>query len=718
MSTNSDEETISFGENQVRKKKNQEKSDWRKKVKEVIRSGNIEIERGGRENYINLINITRDFAWPMILESPYTDSKDDYHMELDEDDGYTWDWMAIEMFRKNHDEYLQELSSPSNTSISDHLGLELAPSTEAREYTKRCFRSLEAILEYEGIIGSSLKSETSVLGYSDIELGVLKKSYEMELGDPVRAVKQGELVKSLFVGGTNAGKSATASTEAEDRYNAGNKIIDLIDKKKFENGVYDLPQSSEEMRNIRERMELPVDFTESDIHKNPDLELLHPLTTELYDINIPVEEGGEGIEDSVFDVFTIPASEIPKNVLITYIDSMLTSTMKTSLSTAYSEVDKKDDWTLKDLAEQIRNQNDIESDAARNRITNVLKMLQNNGYIRDKSCPHSLDMDEVMHNNDTITSFTQVHMSAADRLIIQCYIIDKIIELRSENSSTSDKKYPDLTVVMRELHSFVPHQRLTVSDQQGESLQKNKIPNLFKDLLMEQGHIRVDLIADTQVPTHLNKNARTGFNRYVILQLDESDLKNVLGWTQGASKSAYKKLENNLTSKAGEAGIVGQTEPTTNSTSLSYISPIKYAPPSWHHIDREVHDDGFECRVELTDEELQPLDIKTELPEEYAISFENEIDKDKPPIQSFIDNCIEVTEDPNDYVIKSDVRTCYARFASEFSLPPKHKNETSFGMNFSKNTSDSVKADQRKGEQVYLGIKLSDMGKKLLLEED
>lgn len=710
MSTNS-EEGISFGENAVRERKNQEKYNWRADVKEIIRAGNIEIERGGRENYINLINIVRDFAWPMILESPYTDSKEYYHTELAEKDGYTWDWMAVEMFRKNHDEYLEELSNPSKGSISDQLGTELAPSTEAREYTKRCFRSLESIAEYDDIVRDDMRNRADAIGF-DHKIGVHRQSYEMDLSDKVRVVSdETGNPKSLFLGGTGQGKSAGKYTEVVDRYNSGYKILDLIDTDKFENIMYDVPQSDEKLRNIRERMDLAPDYRISDDLKNPELELYHPISKGVDDAKITVDEDGE----SIVNWFSIPASEISKTVFGSMMAEMLTDQQKSDIMSAYDAVDNEnDDWTLADLAEEIRGR-DIE-DSVKSRIIQKIEQLQNAGFIRDKECPHSIDLDSIMNDTDVITSFSQAYIrDEASRLFVVAWLIDKVYTQRRWGPD-----YPKAAVVLSELHEIVPHNRKTSADALAEALQKGPIRSRLGKLQLKGRHYDTELLADTQKSNHLNRNIKEEFNRYVVYNLGKSKLKNLFDYCEGVDMDSYDGCSNTLTLESGVAAVVGVSEPVVQNREIDYISPVKYAPPAHHHIDTDVHNDGWDARADLTEEEITTPDIDPELPSEYEIN-PSKTDPDsynpqKNPMGAFVERCLVETEDPDDTVLTKDVRDLYNEFAEKHGISQTYKEGDAgkFGSNIKKYI--DVEHTERSEGYVYLGLKISTHAKEQVIQ--
>lgn len=700
------EETISFGENEIRQKRNQERLDWRRDVKEIIRAGNIEVERGDIKNYINLVNIIRDYAWGYIIEAEYTKSLEEYHMELDDSD-YTWDWLAIQMFKKNNLDYIDILQE-SSTSINNTLNGELAPRTEAREYTKRCFRSLESIVEYEGIIKKDMRNRADALGF-DHKIGVHRQSYEMDLSDKVRIISdETGNPKTLFLGGTGQGKSAGKYTEVVDRYNAGYKILDLIDTDKFENIMYDVPQSDNHLIRIREDMDLAPDFTHDDNLKEPDLEVYHPLTQGVEDKTITENKYGE----SIIRWFTIPASEISKTVFGSMMGEMLTDQQSSDIMSAYDSVDNaKDDWTLADLAEEIR-ESTIE-EAVKARIIQKLDQLQSSGFIRDKSCPYAIDLDDIMMDTEVITSFSQAYIrDEASRLFVIAWLVDKVYSMRRWGPD-----YPKAAVVLSEMHEIVPHNRKTSADSLAEALQKGPLRSRIGKLQLKGRHYDTEVLADTQKSNHLNKNIKEEFNRYVVYNLGQSKLQNLFDYAEGVDKDSYKKCSDTLTLESGVAAVVGVSEPVVNNREIDFISPVKYAPPAHHHIDTDVHSDGWNARSDLLDENKTTPDIDPTLPDKYDIDQTNtDPDTYTPstnPLGSFAERCLVETDDPNDALLTKEVRDIYSEYADKHDLPHLEENKSSFGKDLRKYI-DVERSERSKG-YVYLGLKISTHAKTQVL---
>lgn len=703
-------DSLSFGENAVRKRQSQEKYEWKQEVRDAVAACNIEIERGHSDNYIHLINILRDYLYPLVVHSQYTDSIEDYHLEL-EDDNYEWDWMALHTFSEHHDQYLQVLKTEYEESEASKLLLKkdgaLPASEAAKDIPERAFRSIESITEYEGIVKDDMRNRADVFGFNH-KIGVHRQSYDMEIGEPVKAKthSSGEL-KTLNFGMTGSGKSLARKTSLEDDYSHGIKIIDIADLDKFENATYDIPQSNDYLRDIREEHGLGADFNDDEDVKNPELEVLHPLIqhTDEEWVEITVDDD----EESVLEWFTIPASTISRSIFDSFFEQYLSDQNHKDFMTVFDSVSSNmDDWTLADLAEEVRGR-DIDENA-KSRIINALDALNTEGFIRDKSCPHALDTEDIYNATQTITSFSQAFLkSEASRLFLVAYLLDRIYRERRLGA------YKRATIAIGEIADLAPHNRKTSDDSLAEAMQKGPIRSRLAKFMQKGRHYNGQVHADTQKANHLNRNIKEEFNRYVVFTSGTSKLKDLFDYIEGIDRDSYKSCAKTLNMETGVAAIVGLTEPTVNKREIDYISPVYFVPPSHHHIDTEEHDNGWLCRADLLDEELISPDVDGTLPKKYEINTsETEPDEydEQNPMAFFVQECLMSTDDTDAYLETSTVRKLYELFANQHDLPALHDETSTFGTKLKEYI--EVERGERAVGYVYQPLKMTEYGKDLL----
>ncbi len=103
--------------------------------------------------------------------------------------------------------------------------------------------------------------------------------------------------------------------------------------------------------------------------------------------------------------FTIPASDLTFRQLVMLLHNT-TPTQENHLRSAHQKlVNSGRDWTLKDVADTVRNKTGA-GDSVCDRIETALETAQGKSFIRDKECEYQLDWSDIMQNEDVITSFT------------------------------------------------------------------------------------------------------------------------------------------------------------------------------------------------------------------------------------------------------------------------------------------------------------------------
>lgn len=596
---------------------------------------------------------------------------------------------------------------------------------DSDETIQRAFASLQSIAIAQDIVDEELSNIATAMGYA-IPIGRHRQKFDMSFGDPVNIITdQSGWVKTLFTGATGQAKTTSGEREIEDRYNHGLKVIDPVDIVEGENMLYDVPQQQDVLRNLREKFGYAPDFRDSDHLKDPNLEIYLPLTPGLTRERLPFDT-----QEEEFSIkpFTIPASDISETFLITLIDSQISKQMEMTIRTAYRDIDdREDDWSLKDLATEIRGRDEIDG-AFRERVVRILHNLQSMGFIRTKSCPYAIEWSGIFEDTETITSFSAALLDEKyAKLMVTAYLIDRVIKLREKYDSL-----PPAVLVMRELHEIAGHQKEQAEDNRARELEK-AIGGYLSANLRRNRHRRLEVIADTQDPGHLKKGVRKGFTRYVCFNLNRSSVQSVFEYT---NNNKWKSFARSMGPEKGHAGVVGQVEPAVNHDDIEFVSPIQYIPPGFHHFDVDEDDTGWYARAEyLEDEELRRpaevdgVDWPDEIPSGLVIHDPSEEKGPavKNPMDQFVRQCINFEDgssgrDPRKVAVKTQkVRDAYKSWAKATgaSMDPVQAADR-FGREFKSAFSEEQWGqidNQQRGKEAkphYVQVELTPVGQKYL----
>lgn len=632
-----------------------------------------------------------------------------YDREVGDSD--KWDWVALTRFLESPEEHRQAAlrGSAGETPSIDELvgGGALADGGTAVEtqpqetvIIERAFESLAAIAQEEGII-SDVSNVSRATGY-ELDLGQLWSSYDWDHGESVQLVSRNRgMPKTLFCGSTGAGKSTALEADVEDRYNSGYKILDLVDTDEYENCVYDIPQRQEVLREVRGDLGLPADFTESDEYDDPELEVLVPLTPDVRTQEFPVDEDG----DSVVRPFTIPASDLDQTTLVSFLSALVSKQQEASLRTAYDSVEREvDDWSLKDLAEEITTQDDLK-ESFRKRCVRLLENIQNKGFIRTRECEHAIDWSEIFNSTERISSFSVAHVEEkTDQLMVLAYLIHSVYFTRRRSS----KDLPPAVAVLRELHEIAPHREEMEDDHRAEALQNAIVSNLSYELRKNR-HQRLEFICDTQDVMDLKKGVRKRFSRFCAFDMPEEPLEKTFDYANETGANSAKKA---MKSERGMGMVVGLSEPNVQED-VSFLSPIEFSPASFHHFDVDEHSDALETRANYLDEELERPEWSTGVPGGLRFEADSLLEVEEGEssasvpagIDSFISECITFAD--SERTKTTIVREAYNRFADAHGFD--ERNARSFGKQFSK--LEGVETT-KSGSRYYSGVLLNERGRK------
>lgn len=557
-----------------------------------------------------------------------------------------------------------ELGEPFDVelvSLAAREGAEVVAVERGPEALRDVFRSLESAAIADGYLQGTIETEQPVTGV-ETQLGIRHLRATSRSGGELSINEaDDEIGTILFAGGKGAGKSTALGTLVEDRIASGHKVIDLLDFHKCENGTYDVESRDEELRGIRDDMDLSVGF---DSYDPPDLEILAPLTSNLERARVPfrVDEEGEEVE-AVLRPFTIPASELSYAALCMVLPH-ITKTHMNYLSSAYQMLDSSGrDWTLEDMAETVRYSTNA-SETVADKIERSLRTAQSKSFIRDKNCKHRLDWREIMRDNETVTSFS-VHLCSEtlDKKTVLSYLIDKVADVRDDLLIEQTlSQYPTLTCVFREFHKAAPN---SLSSQEPIKELERYMIDSVSDIFAMARHQSIEVVADTQQFRQQLSNDVSGlFDEIYAFQGQKPDVRKIFQTRIGSEASDVAERVSQY-----ETGVCAHVSKD------GYRLPISYAPPRFHHLDAKRDGSGLGFRArELDDEELRPAPWDADVPE--RLDFDLVGDEDGP-VEEFLQNKLKRTGDANDHVFTSTVTEIYLEWCNEEDVEPVGETESS-----------------------------------------
>ncbi|SDJ33263.1 hypothetical protein SAMN05216226_102168 [Halovenus aranensis] len=481
----------------------------------------------------------------------------------------------------------------------------LTASQSRREWyvdgLEAALRSMTAIAEQSGIVHDAYAGRADAVGF-EMKLGEHLQDGEMDIGDPLELVtdKQVDTLKWLVCGGTGLGKSTGTERFIEDYLAASQrpgrdyKVCDILGMRQGENWLPDVPQQQDDLRRVREEHGLPPSFVDHDDYEPPEIEILHPITQGFSKHQLPFDVDAE---EFVVRPFTVPASAFRKPVMVSLLMSRLSESEEATIREVYDDIEQaKDDWSLKDLADEIAGRQEL-SDKHKSKAIGVLRSLQNEGFIRTAADQHTLDWDAVLSDTDTYSIFSQsLCDSDLSALMTFAYLLDSIYRQRENSNADSE-----VVLVMRELWEVMPHTRRRSFDAREAAVQE-AIGQIGMKVMRQNRHAGIHVVADTQEPNDLLKSIRELFNHYVVYSANKDTIDDIFEWTQN---NRTRSFWSTMTAKAGQAGVVGQAEPAIENRDIEFISPVEVTPPSHHHFDVKRDGTGWHARAKY----FTPLEV-------------------------------------------------------------------------------------------------------------
>ena len=163
--------------------------------------------------------------------------------------------------------------------------------------------------------------------------------------------------------------------------------------------------------------------------------------------------------------------------------------------------------------------------------------------------------------------------------------------------------------------------------------------------------------------------------------------------------------------------VVGLSEPNVQDD-VSYLSPIEFSPPSFHHFDVDEHNDGLEARAEYLGEDLETPEWSTGVPGDLRFETDDLLELEEGEssvsvpagIDSFVHECITFAN--SERTKTTIVREAYNRFADAHGFDSR--GARSFGKQFSK--LEGVETT-KSGSRYYSGVLLNERGRKYRNED-
>lgn len=579
---------------------NRERRNRTERLKAAIEKCSRALERGSRQHYQYIARRLSETIIPTI-RAHTTKSL----AEFDEDlaGREDWDWVALSRFCNNADAIIATLDGTGGTDRSaDLLSLQSAgyigETATARETVRRSLHSVACIAEQTGVVKGQYTKTAEAVGLSGRTIGRIYKDPKMPFDDPVEAIVDFGTIKSMFVGGTNTGKSTAGEGQFQDYYwrnfadrKQATKCIDPVDMSVGENIFYDVPQADEDLREAREDMELPADFTETDL--KPEQEILIPLSPSLNDPRIELPYDTE-TDEYVPDPFVIPASAISQDLFIAVLTARVSNREEDTLREVYEAVDReRSGWSLKHLAEEVASRDEL-SDKHQRKAIRVIRSLQDMGFVRQANSGYELDWDRIFRSTDTVTSINQlVCRSDREKLFVLAWILEQMWDRRTQTIH-----YPQMAMMLRELWAYVPQRNIEHDDDISTALQK-RIIYLLTRFLRQNRDVRTHVVGDTQNVADVNRGVREEFNRFCLFEASYSPAEKFFEWTGNQRVDSFV---GNITTDVGECGIVGAVGPAYEHSRVEYLAPVAMAPPSHHHHDKD-DGNGFLVRCDLVEHE-------------------------------------------------------------------------------------------------------------------
>ncbi|MFC7227779.1 hypothetical protein N0B31_10230 [Salinirubellus salinus] len=585
-----------------------------------------------------------------------------------------WYYDSVKAFLRAPNQYIRAAPERGDTirenalenAVNSAHGYE-SPSRRAQTVVKETAQSAHSAAIGQGIIPRTLDRSSRVMGLS-VQMGLQHTSWTMDMPDPVSMFRgEKDMPFVLAVGDTSSGKSTFVARAVEDRYEAGHKVLDIHDRKKLENGVYDIAQQQQTLREVRRKLGLQPGLDEQDDEDDRELEIYVPISSNLKEKKVLYYEDGT----CRIKPFAVDVSSLPDTLLSAFAGN-LTQNQSAEWNNQLELIEG--DWTLADLVERIA-EGDAD-DTVKQVLITRLKTMQSNGWLRDADSDYLLDWENIFRDTDTITCFsTSLMKDDRSKYRVFLYLLSTIY---SEREQKQDGAYAPATIVMRELSHIAPSRTNRSSDPVEQGLQ-DRISDKMRKVASESGHEQMELVSDTQHWKQVAKRVREHLNVVVMYRLDYTAAEDPFSDKLGRVKHKY--IRTVTQQETGEATVIADNQRIQGEgKSYRFVQPVQMVPPACHHVDRKAqYNTGWLCRDAYTDEYLD------EIPSDWPVDVPPRLRVDAPDIDeqnqhegivAFLRDCTSM--DDNERAPKEDMRKAYSAFAEEHGYD-LHESSDSFG---------------------------------------
>lgn len=329
---------------------------------------------------------------------------------------------------------------------------------------------------------------------------------------------------SLITGMSGQGKSVWVRWLEEEFYRRGCKIIDLYDDGAYEGDFIAFPANNPLILNKftnwignAQNKEPYHNFIGGYRPKGYLMECYVPAVPEL-PRKLP----------NCFKPFTISFNDLTKyefSILL----GKLSGPEKLIMSIIWDNLKKKENFGefLKTAADfildsriTIQGKNMRAGDVAASlSLLQKINSLGQSGIVSDDDDPRNLDLDKIMKDKKTITTFSFAEMDDENKKhLLRGYLLRKIYTMRKIRKYS---QYPELVLLHRELQNSAPA-RGKFSSEASEG-QKIALEYITK-IMGEPRFVKIRLIADTQTPKKLDATVRTGFTNYFMFKMNQTAL--------------------------------------------------------------------------------------------------------------------------------------------------------------------------------------------------
>jgi len=608
---------VQHGQNEQQSREHRNRTD---RLKAAIEKCSHALERGTRDDYYYIARRLDETILPALRDHT-SKPLDDFDTELDGRED--WDWVALSRFLNNAGSIIATLEQAQTAQSSDLLTLQSAgyidSTSAARDTVERALHSVSCILEQVGVVKGKYTKTADAVGFSGQKIGRVYKDPKMPFDDEVEVIIEAGTIKSLYCGGTNAGKSTAAEGQFQDYYwrnfidgKKDTKCIDPFDFSVAENVFYDVPQNDEALRDALEDMDLPADFTETDL--DPKLEVYIPLSKRLTEERVDLPYDTES-DEFVPKPFAIPASDISQDLFVSILSARLSESEVHTMREVYESVDReRANWRLKHLVDEIASRDEL-SDKHQRKAIRVVKSLQDFGFIRESPSEYELDWHRILSETETVTAFNQLLCrNKRERLFVLAWLLEAMWRERTKVNT----RYPQMAMLLREMWAYAPQNQRREDDDIAEALQE-RIVTLLIRYLRQNRDVRTHILGDTQNLRDINIGVREEFNRFCLFDPKRWMAEKIFEWTGNERVDSFVRR---IPPEPGECGIVGAVGPAYEHTQVEYVAPTALAPPTHHHHDKD-DGNGFLVRTELVEhEEPRPVEEagwRLKMPDELRI---------------------------------------------------------------------------------------------------